>query len=505
MCRLTPIDQGLTVVEQVILVTSRRIDRTIPSCAGEDLNRRPESKSGSGVSTVTSPTKPAVASRVFNRDLKNQWPTVERTAGVHVWDSEGNKYLDATAGGSVVVNVGYSVPEILSAMNEQASRACFSASFTSSAQEELAYQIAAFAPGDLDYVRFTSGGSEANESAIKLARKYFVERGDPTKWKVIGRTRSFHGNTLGALSATGHRRRRSEYEPLLLPFSHVATPYAYRCETCTPGQTCTDHCIIELEQEILRQDPREVAAFIAEPVVGAACMGLTPPEDYWPRVRELCDQYDVLLIADEVMTGMGRTGRNFGVDHWGVVPDIITSGKGIGSGYTPLGAVIARHKIWETVKNGTGEWEHGFTYGGNPLSCAIGLAVLRYVQDHDLILQADQNGEYLKRALLHEIGEHPLVGDIDGKGMHIGVELVLDRASKKPFPGETAIAKRVAGACRSRGVLVNPTFTDNADGLSGDRFGITPIFTFTRSQLDQTVETVRRALDEVLDTTAAMR
>ncbi|PBC51567.1 aspartate aminotransferase family protein [Rhodococcus sp. ACPA1] len=451
--------------------------------------------------TVISPR--VTQTRVFHRDLKNQWPSVDRTYGEYIWDTEGNKYLDATAGGSVVVNVGYSVPRVLAAMQEQAALACFSAAFTSQPQEELGFQVAHFAPGDLDYVRFTSGGSEANESAIKLARKYFVEAGKPDKWKVIGRHRGFHGNTLGALSATGHRGRRAEYEPLLVPFPHVSAPYRYRCEQCAAGETCTNHLMTELESVIASQGSNSIAAFIAEPVVGAASMGTTPPPDYWPRLREVCDKHDILLIADEVMTGMGRTGRNFAVDHWGVVPDMITSGKGIGSGYTPLGAVIARRKIWEAVSEGTGQWEHGFTYGGNPLSCAVGLAVLRCLQDQDLVQQAATNGDYLKKNMVDQLGEHPLVGEIDGLGMHLGIELVADRTTKRPFAKEVAISKRVAAACRSRGVLVNPTFTDNGDGLSGDRFGVTPIFTFTRAQLDQTVEAVQLSLDEVLNNLSA--
>lgn len=433
---------------------------------------------------------------VFHRDLVHTPPLVSHASGVHVWDADGKEYLDASSGSNVVVSIGYGVPEVLNAMREQAEKVAFCGGFTSTAQEELAAALAEFAPPGLDYVRFTSGGSESNETAIKLARHYYVESGKPTKYKVVSRWRSYHGNTLGALSATGHVMRRLEYTPMLTAGVHAAAPYRYRCNFCAIRSACTLECADDVERLILNEGPENVAAFIAEPVVGAAAMGMVPDAGYFKRVREICDKYDVIMIVDEVLSGMGRTGRNFAIDHWGVSPDIITCGKGMSSGYSPLGAVVISSKIYDAVLSGSGAFEHGFTYNGNPLSSATGLAVLRYMQEHELVSRAAHTGDYLMRSVREAVGDHPFVGDIDGLGLIVGIEMVQDRQTKAPFAKELGVTGRIARKCQEAGVLINPSFSGNVDGYLGDRFGICPPYVFERSHVDRTVEVLAKAIEE---------
>jgi adenosylmethionine-8-amino-7-oxononanoate aminotransferase len=437
------------------------------------------------------------STQVFHRDLVNLPTTVSHAKGVHVWDQDGNQYLDASSGGNVVISIGYGVEEIIEAMTEQARKVAFCGAFTSEPQETLARELADFAPDGMDYVRFVSGGSEANETAIKLARHYFVEQGRPEKHKIVGRWRSYHGNTLGALSATGHVLRRVEYTPMLLPFAHAAPPYRYRCQFCASAPACTLQCADDVERVILNEGPEHVAAFIAEPVVGAAAMGMVADPGYFARVREICDRYDVLMIVDEVLSGMGRTGRNFAIEHWDTVPDMIACGKGISSGYTPLGAVITTGAIHEAVRTGSGAFEHGFTYGGNPLSCAVGLAVLRYLREHNLVANAAEVGSYLQQCMQEAIGDEPMVGEISGLGMLLGIEVVADRSTKEPFATNLGVSKRIARRTQELGVLINPSFSGNVDGYRGDRFGICPPYTFTRAQVDETVSALATAVRDV--------
>ncbi|SDS20540.1 Adenosylmethionine-8-amino-7-oxononanoate aminotransferase [Brevibacterium siliguriense] len=434
---------------------------------------------------------------VFHRDLVNTPKMVSHADGVHVWDADGNQYLDASSGGNVVISIGYGVEKVIDAMTEQARKVSFCGAFTSEPQEALAQQLAEFAPNGLDKVRFVSGGSEANETAIKLARHYHVESGNSEKYKIVGRWRSYHGNTLGALSATGHVLRRKNYLPMLLPFPHAAPPYQYRCQFCSERSSCTLQCADDVERLILNEGPESVAAFIAEPIVGAAAMGMVADPKYFSRVREICDKYDVLLIVDEVLSGMGRTGANFAIEHWNTRPDIITCGKGISSGYTPLGAVITTNEIHDAVRIGSGAFEHGFTYGGNPLSCAVGSAVLTYIQDNKLVENAATVGSYLQERVAQEIGGLDIVGEVSGKGMLCGIEIVADRETKEPFSPEIAIATRIARRTQELGVLINPSFSGNVDGYRGDRFGICPPLTFTREQVDETVDALGRAVREV--------
>jgi adenosylmethionine-8-amino-7-oxononanoate aminotransferase len=431
-------------------------------------------------------------------DLSSARPRVDRAEGVWVYDTEGRRYLDA-AGGAVVVGIGHGVPEVLTAMQEQASRVSFAyyAQFASDAQEELAKELARFCPADLNHVFFTSGGSEAVESAIKLSRSYFLATGRPRKYKVIGRWRSYHGNTLGALSASGHVSRRRNYQPYLIDFPHIAPPYCYRCFLRLAYPACALACADELERAIIEAGPDEVAAFIAEPVPGSSVPGMIAPPEYFRVIREICDRYDVLLVADEILCGMGRTGKNTAMEHWGVLPDLTVMGKGLSSGYSPLGAVVARSHVYRALADGPGHFEHGFTYSGNPLSCATGLAVLRYLQEHRLVERAADTGAYLLGRLRDELSPLELVGDIDGLGLLAGVELVHDRTTRQPFRKEEGVAGRVVARAFGQGLILLPGSGGQADGVNGDRIEIAPPLIVDRDEIDLIVRILRTTLCEL--------
>lgn len=422
--------------------------------------------------------------RVFHRDVTNIPVRVERAEGVHIWDETGNRFLDASSGLNVVVNIGYGVQEVLDAMQKQAALVTFCGGFTSAPQEELAGVLANMAPGDLNHVRFTSGGAEATETAIKLARHYFVEIGQPSKWKIISRWKSFHGNTLGALAASGYTARRLEYTPYLSNFPHISPAYDLAAAE-------------ELEAAILNEGPDEIAAFIAEPVVGSADLARIPPEGYFKRVREICDKYDVLFIADEVLCGIGRTGKNFAIDHWNVTPDMIIFGKGVSSGYTPLGGVITTDGIYDAVSEGSGLFDHGYTYSGNPLSCAVGLAVLTYLNEHRLVERSAQTGQYLLNSLRLALAESPIVGEISGLGMLTGIELVADKSTRTPFAAAKRIGARIGKATRDRGVLINPGFGAPSLPTDPERIGICPSFIFTREHVDEAVAALSAAITQI--------
>jgi adenosylmethionine-8-amino-7-oxononanoate aminotransferase len=426
----------------------------------------------------------APGTRVLHRDTNAELPRIARGEGVYVWDEQGTKYLDASSGMNVVVGIGHGVPEVIEAMKEQAERITFAGGFTSESQEDLARAIADHSPAGLEYVRFTSGGSEATETAIKLARHYFLERGMPSKWKVIGRWKSFHGNTIGSLAASGHSYRRSEYTPMLANFPHITPAYSLQDADA-------------LEAAILQEGPDDIAAFIAEPVVGAADFARIAPAGYYERIREICDKYDVLFIADEVMSGFGRTGRFFGIEHWNATPDIIAFAKGASSGYMPLGGVVLHERIFEAIQNGSGVFDHGHTYNGNPLACAVGLAVLRYIDDHQLVENARVNGEYLLGELRKGLGNKSIVGEITGLGMMNGIEIIQDQHSRAAFPSEAKMSARIGVATRQRGVLINPGFGSRSVPTDADRIGVCPPLIFTRDNVDETVRALSAAFDQV--------
>jgi adenosylmethionine-8-amino-7-oxononanoate aminotransferase len=442
-------------------------------------------------------------SAVFRRSFRKDFPHADRGEGVYIWDSDGNRYLDLS--GSAAVNlIGHGVPEISAAMAEQAARLEFvhTSQFTTPVAEEYAQELLAFAGEHFrgGAVYFTSGGSESVETALKLGRQYQVEIGAPQQYQVISRQQSYHGSTLGALSVSGNKRRREMYLPMVREFPHIGMPYCYRCDfDCTDGcRNCGQQYAAELEQAI-EASIGETAAFLFEPVSGATLGAVVPPPGYLQSIAEICRRHGVLLLADEVMTGMGRTGRNFAVDHWNVAPDILIAAKGLSSGYAPLGAVIATRKVVEAIAAGSGSFLHGFTYNAHPVSLAAGRAVLRRIKEEKLVQASDSSRTGSPAALfkksLESLRDLDFVGDVRGIGLLWAVELVEDKPTKRPFPPEQSYSARVAAACLQRGLLVYP-MQGSADGISGDHLLLAPPAVITEDQIAWSVEQLAAAISQ---------
>lgn len=438
-----------------------------------------------------------MSGHVFYRRLNHDYPTIHRGEGVYLYDTTGRRYLDA-AGGALVVNIGHGVTEIAEAMAAQARRVAFAhgTQFTSEPLKAYAAALGEVSPIPDPWVYLVSGGSEAVETAIKLARQVCVARGEPGRYKIISRWSSYHGATLGALSASGRAPLRRPYAPLLLDVPHIPPAYCYRCPFGQTYPACGVACADALETEILRQGPETVAAFIAEPVVGATLAAAVPPPEYWPRAREICNRYGVLLIADEVMTGLGRTGRWFAVNHWNVTPDILVTAKGASGGYFPLGLVLVKGEWVETIRSGPGNFVHGFTYANGVMGAAVGLAVLRHLQTHNLVEACARRESYLLKKL-ESLRELTSVGDVRGLGLMAGVELVADRESKRPFPSTENIAHRIQAAALAKGVIVYYG-TGLANGIDGDAILLGPPFIVTEAQVDQIVAVLHEAIAEVM-------
>jgi adenosylmethionine-8-amino-7-oxononanoate aminotransferase len=442
-------------------------------------------------------------SSVMRRSFLRDFPSAIRSEGVWIWDSDGKKYLDFS--GSAAVNfIGHGVAEISAAMADQASQLEFvhTSQFTTPIAEEYAAQLLKFAgPHFKDgAVYFTSGGSEAIETALKLARQYQVESGHPEKFQVVSRTQSYHGSTLGALTVSGNRRRREMYLLMVREFAHIGMPYCYRCNyDCTDGcRNCGLEYAAELEQAIV-ESKNTVAAFIAEPMSGATLGAVVPPPGYLQSLAEICRKHEVLFIADEVMTGMGRTGRNFAVEHSGVAPDILVAAKGLSSGYAPLGAVIASKKVVDAIANGSGSFMHGFTYNAHPVALAAGRAVLTFMQARKLVQAADSSNPNSVAAKLQPSLKTLLdldqVGDVRGLGLLWAVEFVADKKSKRPFDPQLNFAGRVGQAVSQRGLLVYP-MQGCVDGISGDHLLIAPPAIITSEEIDWAVAELRDAIAE---------
>ena len=454
-------------------------------------------------------------SPVLRRSFRKNFPAAVRGEGVHIWDAAGNQYLDLS--GSAAVNfIGHGVPEISAAMVEQAAKLEFvhTSQFTTPVAEEYAEELLAFAGlNSSDHFRggavyFTCGGSESIETALKLARQYQVEIGQPARYQILSRHQSYHGSTLGALSVSGNQRRREMYLPMVREFPHVGMPYCYRCAfDCTDGcHNCGQQYAAELERAIEATNGT-AAAFIFEPVSGATLGAVVPPPGYLQAVAEICRRHGVLLIADEVMTGMGRTGRKFAVEHYNVAPDILVTAKGLSSGYAPLGAVIAGKKVVDAIAAGSGAFLHGFTYNAHPISLAAGRAVLKHLQAKKLVEAADDSraespAAHFKQALenlrtekavAEVIGE--VIGDARGIGLLRALEFVADKASKRPFPPAQNFAGRVAAAALKRGLLVYP-MQGSVDGISGDHLLLAPPAIITHDQISWAVDKLRAAVRE---------
>lgn len=421
--------------------------------------------------------------RVIHRDLTRSYPTVVRGEGIYLYDDQGNRYIDGSGGSAAVTAIGHGVPEVAAAIAEQAATLAYAPShaFTNEAVEGLARLIVErFAPDGFGKVWFVSGGSEASENAIKMALQYHRERGQGARHIIIGRRQSFHGATIAALAVGGNAGRRRPYSAILPPAEHISACNPYR--DTVDGLTRAD----ELEYAIRQVGPDNVAAFIAEPVVGATLGAMPATPDYFGRIREICDRYGVLFIADEVMTGFGRTGRPWGLDHWGVSPDLIVCAKGISGGYAPLGAVLAKPEFVGEVRARSGSFVIGHTSSGNPLSCAAGAAVLQYVLDHRLIENAAAVGAYFKEQLTALAERHEMIGDVRGLGLLLGIELVRDRESKAPFPPAWGVARRLGAATLERGLISYPG-SGTVDGIAGDHVLYAPPLIISREQVDELI------------------
>ena len=436
---------------------------------------------------------------VFQRQIAQRLPVAIKGDGPYIIDGAGKRYLDAS-GGAAVSCLGHSDADVIAAIKAQVDDLAFAhtAFFTSQPAEELADLLIAEAPAGMRAIYFLSGGSEAVETALKMTRQYFLEIGQPERSKIIARRQSYHGNTLGALAVGGHMGRRQVFEPLLIETSHIAPCFAYRCQE--PGETEEDYArraADELEAEILRLGPDCVAAFVAETVVGATAGVVPPAPGYFKRIREICDTYGVLLILDEVMCGMGRTGTLFACEQDGVAPDLLCLAKGLAAGYQPIGAVLASETIFEAFQGGSGAFQHGHTYMGHPTACAAALAVQRAIQSRDLLANVRSRGEGLARELTGRLGNHPHVGDIRGRGLFRGIELVSDRASKEPFAPELKLHARIKAQAMERGLICYPA-GGTADGVRGDHVLLAPPFIIGDDHVNEITAILGDAIDAAL-------
>ncbi len=436
---------------------------------------------------------------IFGRTTHVTPPTVAGGEGCYLIDDTGKRYLDGS-GGAAVSCLGHSNRRVKEAVIEQFGKVSYAHTgyFTSEPAEALADELIGLAPEGIGRVCLLSGGSEAVEAALKLARQYFVEKGEPSRGRIIARRQSYHGNTLGALAAGGNMWRRRQFEPLMIETSHIAPCYEYRDRL--PGESASEYGLRvadELEAEILRLGPENVMAFIAEPVVGATGGAVVPVKGYFRRIREICDRHGVLLILDEVMCGMGRTGTMFACEQEGVRPDIVTIAKGLGAGYMPVGAMLCSEAIYEAIASGSGFFQHGHTYMGHPTAAACSLAVVREIRERDLLSRVRARGDYLEKALHEAFGDHPHVGDIRGRGLFRGLEIVSDRESKAPFEPERGIARRIKSAAFEAGLICYP-MGGTIDGSLGDHVLLAPPFIIAEREIDELVEKLAHAIEAAI-------
>jgi len=437
-------------------------------------------------------------SALFPRNFRKDYPVAVRGEGCWIIDQGGRRFLDAS-GQAAVVSIGHGVGEIGRAMAEQASRIAFAhtTQFHSEAAEKFAERLVALAPPNFrgGRVYFTSGGSEATETAIKLARQFHIESGQSARYRVVSRRQSYHGSTLGAMTVSGNLARRAPYQPLLAEWGHVAPCFCHHCPFGNKFPDCGIACADDLDNFLEANDAASVAAFIFEPVVGATLGAAVPPDGYVQKIAEICRSRGILLIADEIMSGMGRTGKPFAIQHWNIEPDIILVGKGIASGYAPLGAVLVAPRVVEAFEHGSGAFQHGFTYQAHPVATAAGNAVLDYMDSHQLVDRVTPAGEIL-RTELAQLESHPNVGEIRGLGLLWGMEFVKDKSTREPFPKEQNIAERIRQAALEENLLTYPT-QGCVDGINGDHILLAPPFIIAREECAQIARALRSALQRV--------
>jgi adenosylmethionine-8-amino-7-oxononanoate aminotransferase len=438
-------------------------------------------------------------SALFPRNFRKSYPIAARGEGCWITDKTGRRYLDAS-GQAAVVSIGHGVTEIGQAMAQQSSQLAFAhtTQFHSAPAEKLAQRLLALAPPNFHSggsVYFTSGGSEATETAIKLARQFHLESGQPSRYRVVSRRQSYHGSTLGAMTVSGNVARRAPYQPMLAEWGHIAPCFCYHCPFHRKFPDCAIACANDLDDFLGANDPATVAAFIFEPVVGATLGAAVPPDGYPQRIAEICRARGILLIADEIMSGMGRTGKPFAIQHWNGDPDIILVGKGIASGYAPLGAVLIAPSLVDAFARGSGAFQHGFTYQAHPVATAAGNAVLDYAESQKLYDRVDPAAAIL-RAELSSLESHPNVGEIRGLGLLLGIEFVRNKSTREPFPKENNIADRIRQAAFDENVLTYPT-QGCVDGINGDHILLAPPFIISPQESRLIATAIRSALRKV--------
>jgi adenosylmethionine-8-amino-7-oxononanoate aminotransferase len=453
-----------------------------------------------GNSRMTLPLDSLVDGPVFLRDLTRAPILIERAEGVYLYDANGTAYLDAAAGAAVAA-IGHGRPEVAEVLARQANLVAYAhpSKFITRPTLELAEKIVERAPSGFSRVFFTSGGSESVEAAIKLARQVHLAHGRTERTKVVSRRTSYHGATLGALAVTGQDERVAPFTPLLKVEPKIAPCYPYRCELCSGHGACTLACADDLERVIELEGAEAIIAFIAEPIVGSSAPGADASPTYWRRIRDICDRHDVVFIADEVMSGNGRSGTWWAMQQSGVIPDLITTAKGIGGGYAPLGALLVRDDLYDAFRSSRSNFRHGHTYSGNPLSAAVGSLVIDVIERENLLQNVRDMGALLRRRLQEELGGHPHVGDIRGQGLLLGVEFVADRDRRVPFDPSLRVQREVSHACLDRGMYVYQG-GGSAGRLGGDHVLIAPPFVITADHVEHIAHSLRDALDAVVAT-----
>jgi len=444
-------------------------------------------------------TKPNI--HAVHRDWDREFPIMDRTEGIYLYDQKGRKYIDGSGGSSVVTTIGHGVEEVVQAMYEQAKKMSFypAHAFTNQAFLDLSDLVVKLAPGELNgnsRVWITCTGTDATDDAVRLARQYFVESGKSSKYQIISRWQAFHGNNLAVAGFSGLTARRKIFQPMYVDSPHIPPAFCYRCYFEKTYPDCNLLCARALETAIRQQGPENVAAFIAEPVVGAALGCVPAPDGYFQVIREICDRYEVLFIADEVMTAWGRTGKLWGIDHWDVTPDIIATAKGMTSGYTPLSAIIARDHIWSVLEKNHSPFKAGHTLNANVVSCAGAIVAINYILKNRLVENSTERGLQALAGLRKIMENHPIIGDVRGKGLMFGFEFVQDKASKEPFPPGLKVSLLLEEAAL-RGGLVTYPCTGTVDGTTGDMTLMAPPLIITTDQMDDLLNILDESIGEV--------
>jgi adenosylmethionine-8-amino-7-oxononanoate aminotransferase len=447
-------------------------------------------------------TKPNV--HAVHRDWDREFPLIVRTEGIYLYDQFGRRYIDGSGGSSVVTSIGHGVEEVPRAMYEQAQRFSFypAHAFTNQAFLDLSDLMVSLAPGEMrdnSRVWVTCTGTDATDDAVRLARQYWVERRQPGKYQIITRWQAFHGNNIAVAGFSGLTARRRIFQPMYVDSPHIPPAFCYRCYFEKTCPECGLLCARALETAIRQQGAENVAAFIAEPIVGAALGGVPAPDGYFEVIRDICNRYDVLLIVDEVMTGWGRTGKMWGIDHWGVTPDIIATAKGMTAGYTPLSAIIARDNIWGILEENHSPFKAGHTLNANVVSCAGAIAVIQYMLSHNLPTNAAARGEQALAGLRWLLAKHPSVGDVRGRGLMFGFEFVQNRETREPFPPALRVSSLLEGAALRHGLVTYPC-TGTVDGGAGDMVLMAPPLTIAADEMDELLKRLDLAIGEVEET-----